>query len=274
MKASLICNSNRVLTLALPLAVAGVLAGAMLLPGCSTPGGGASIVASEATVANVPQVGFLSDYARLKPISGLGGILCWKASKVDWKQYDKVQIERILVTLKPGNSQSAVDPGDLKTLTDYFHKALVTAIQPTTPIVDKAGPGVLQLRIALTDLVPTGTVDSLTGTLVPYGFVAEMASGEATGRPAGSTPYMGQTGMQAQFRDGASGAVLGECADTEIGRKYAASVDQGATNATTTWVNGYMDSFTSWSYAQDAFNKWAAEFAQRFNTLRGIQTNP
>ncbi len=197
-------------------------------------------------------------------------MLCWKAGNVDWKQYDKVQVERILVTLKPGNNQSAVDPGDLKTLTDYFHNALVTAIRPEAQVVDKAGPGVLQLRIALTDLVPTGTMDSLTGTLIPYGFVAEMASGSATGRPAGSTPYMGQTGMQAQVRDGASGAVLAECADNEIGRKYAADVDKGAVGATTTWVNGYMDSFSSWSYAQDAFNKWAAEFAQRFNQLRGI----
>jgi len=108
----------------------------------------------------------------------------------------------------------------------------------------------------------------MTGTLIPYGFVAEAGSGVAKGLPAGSTPYMGETGMQVQFRDGGTGRVVGECADTEIGRKYAASVDKGATNATTTWVNGYMDSFTSWSYAQDAFNKWAAEFAQRFNQLR------
>jgi hypothetical protein len=266
MKAALIRNSKRVLY----LAIAGALAGAMLLSGCSTPGGGGSVVASTTTVSNVPRIGFLTDYARLKPVPDLGGMLCWKAGNVDWKQFDKVQVERILVTLKPGNNQSAVDPGDLKTLTDYFHNALVTAIRPEAQVVDKAGPGVLQLRVALTDLVPTGTMDSLTGTLIPYGFVAEMASGSATGRPAGSTPYMGQTGMQAQVRDGASGAVLAECADTEIGRKYAADVDKGAVGATTTWVNGYMDSFSSWSYAQDAFNKWAAEFAQRFNALRGI----
>ena len=251
------------------LTLTGALAGAMLLPGCSTPGGGASIVASEATVANVHRVGFLSDYDRLKPAPGLGGILCWRADRVDWKKYDKVQFERILVSLTPGKNQSVVDPGDLKTLVDYFRNALVTAIKPTAQVVDTAGPGVLQVRIALTDLVPTGTLDSVTGTLVPYAFVAEMASGPATGRPAGSTPYMGQTGMQAQFRDGASGAVLGECADTEIGRKYAADTNQGATGATTTWVNGYVDSFSSWSYAQDAFNKWAMEFAQRFNQLRG-----
>jgi hypothetical protein len=265
MKTAPIRTSQR----ALYLALTGVLAGMMLLPGCSTPGGGASVVASEVTLASVHRVGFLSDYDRLKPAPGMGGMLCWKSDRVDWKRYDKVQVERILVSLTPGKNPSVVDPGDLKTLVDSFRKAIITALKPDTQIVDKAGPGVLQLRLALTDLVPTGTLDSVTGTLVPYGFVAEAASGAASGLPAGSTPYMGQTGMQAQVRDGVSGAVLGECADTEIGRKYAADVDQGAAGATTTWINGYMNSFTSWSYAQDAFNKWAAEFAQRFKQLRG-----
>jgi hypothetical protein len=50
----------------------------------------------------------------------------------------------------------------------------------------------------------------------------------ATGRPAGSTPYLGETGIEMQFLDGASGVVLAECADTQIGRKYAADVDAGA----------------------------------------------
>jgi hypothetical protein len=257
----------------LSLAAVCVLTGAVFLPGCSTTsgsGGGADVVVSTATVENTPRIGFLSDYARLKPVSGLDGILCWKTANVDWKQYDKIQIERIMVSLKPGKEQSSVDPADLKILTDYFHNALVTAVKPTAEIVDKAGPGALQMRIALTNLVPTGTVESLTGTLVPYGFVAEAGSGVADGLPAGSTPYMGETGMQMQFRDGATGKVLAECADNEIGRKYAAAVDKGAASATSTWIGGYMDSFTSWNYAKNAFDKWATLFAERFNKLRGL----
>jgi len=38
---------------------------------------------------------------------------------------------------------------------------------------------------------------------------------------------------------------MGECADSAISRKFAASVGKGAANATTTWVNGYLDSCTS-----------------------------
>jgi hypothetical protein len=114
--------------------------------------------------------------------------------------------------------------------------------------------------------------DSLAGTLIPYAFVAEAGSGVATGRPAGSTPYMGETGMEMQFRDGATGAVLGECRDTEIGRKYAADVNAGAAGAAQTWVGGYLNSFQAWSYARNAFDKWSGLVAQRLAQLRGAST--
>jgi len=248
---------------------------ATLVSGCAAPGGGSpasgpsgsGIVASEATAGNVRRVGFLTDYARLRPMPGGGGMLCWRDAGADWKQYGKVLFERIQIYLQSGSSKP-VDPTDLKMLTDYFHSDLVKAIQPEAQVVNAIGPGVLTVRIALTDLVPTNQVASLAGTAVPYGFVAEIGAGAATGRPAGSTPYLGQTGLEAQFRDGPSGKVLAECADTEIGLKYAADLNSGATKAAEAWVNGYLDSFTQWDYAKKAFDKWSTDFARRFAALR------
>lgn len=249
------------------------LAAAILAAGCSTPDlGGNSIVASDNSKAKVASIGFLSDPARLAPVAGGEGFLCWRRPGTHWSGYDKVMIERIKVYLTPGGRQSAVDPSDLKVLVDYFHASLAKSLAPTAQLVNAPGPGVLRIRLALTSLVPTNTIDSLAGTAVPYGFVAEMGSGAATGRPAGSTPYMGQTGLQAQFLDGATGAVVAECADTEIGLKYAAELNKGATAAAEAWMNGYASSFTSWSYAQDAFNKWSAAIARRFAELRASPT--
>jgi hypothetical protein len=254
----------------------GALAVALLLSGCAAPTGGSSatsgsagsgIVASDVTAGNVRRVGFLTDYARLRPMSGSGGMLCWRDTNADWKQFNKVLFERIQVYLKPGSWQP-VDPTDLKMLIDYFHSDLVNAIQPEAPVVNAAAPGVLTVRIALTELVPTNQVASLVGTAVPYGFAVEIGSGAATGKPVGSTPYLGQTGMEAQIRDGGSGKVIAECADTEIGLKYAADLNSGATKAAEAWVNGYLDSFTQWDYTKKAFDKWSAEFARRFAALR------
>lgn len=247
---------------------------ALLLAGCSSTGGlnvgtDKSVVASDR--AAIKRTGFLSDYARLRPVPGAEGALCWRDAGIDWKRYDKVLIERIHVYLKPGAQANPIDPTDLKMLLDYFHNALVKAIKPEAQVVDTAGFGVLRVRFALTEIAPTNTLESLAGTAVPYGFVVEAGSGAATGRPAGSTPYMGDTGIAVQFRDGASGHVVAECADNEIGRKYAADLEKGVTGAVTAWASGYVESFTSWSYAKDAFDKWAAVFARRFAEVRGMQ---
>jgi hypothetical protein len=179
---------------------------------------------------------------------------CWRAENLDAKRYDKILISRIVVTLKT-DPKKGIDPTDLKMLVDYFHASLEKAFKPQMEIVTAPGPGVLVMRTALTDLVPTDSARSLLGTAVPYGFVAEAGLGVAAGRPSGSTPYLGQTGIELQFADGANGAILGECADTQVGRKYAADLDRGAGNAAQTWASGYLGSFQAWTYAKDAFDK-------------------
>ena len=257
----------------------GVMAGTITfaLAGCQTYdaalGSGTSVTATDS--ARLTRSGFLSDYARLKPVAALDGIECWRDTALNPKQFDKVLVSRIVVSLAPPKGQKdggvkIIDPSDLKTLTDYFHAALVKALTPHMQVVDKAGAGVVVIRVALTDLVPTTVTDSLAGTLIPYGFVAEAGSGVATGRPAGSTPYLGETGMEMQFRDGANGQVIAECRDTEIGRKYAADVNSSAVGAAQTWANGYMSSFQAWQYAKEAFDKWSLLVARRFAELRGV----
>ena len=260
---------------AMRVAVAGALATALLAGGCAAPGPGDSkgaggdtaTVASDVSMASLRRTGFLSDYDRLKPVAGGTGMLCWRSDDVDWKQFDKVMFERIQVYFKGGTDKS-VDPTDLKLLIDYFHDALVTAMKPVAQVVNATGPGTLQVRIALTDLVPTNTAASLVGTAIPFGYVAEVGAGAAQGLPAGSTAYLGQTGLAAQFRDGATGKVVAECADHQIGLKYAANMNAGVGGAASTWMSGYMGSFSQWTYAKAAFDKWSADFAQRFAALK------
>lgn len=215
------------------------------------------------------RTGFLTNYERLAPTIKDSGIECWRDPGVDAKKYNKVMISRILVSLKPKDGENvAVDPSDLKKLTDYFNDSLVKALKPQMAVVAAPEPGTLVIAVALTSLKPTDVTRSVAGTLIPFGFVAEAGSGVATGGPAGSTPYLGETGMEMQVLDATSGAVLGECRDTTVGRKYAAEMDSSAAD---TWANGYMNSFQSWNYAKNAFDKWSMLVAQRFKEL-GVGT--
>lgn len=257
------------------LGVCLTLALATLVTGCANDqsllGSGTTITASDP--ARMTQSGFLSNYARLKPTQWGEGMQCWSEPNLNASKYSKVLVSRIVVSIAPSKDKdktSTIDPSDLKLLTDYFHDALVKSFKSQMQVVDRAGPGVVVVRIALTDLVPTQVQDSIAGTLIPYAFVVEASSGSATGRPAGSTPYMGETGMEMQFRDGATGAVLAECRDTEIGRKYAADMNSGVVGAAQTWASGYLNSFQQWSYAKNAFDKWSVLIAQRMADMRGV----
>ncbi len=229
--------------------------------------GGAAVTVTDPR--RLTQSGFLTNYERLKPTDKGNGVECWRDTGVDPKKYDKVMISRIVVSLKPKDGENVtVDPSDLKKLTDYFNDSLVKALKPQMAVVTAPEPGTIVIAVALTSLKPTDVKRSVAGTLIPFGFVAEAGSGVATGGPAGSTPYLGETGMEMQFLDATSGAVLAECRDTTVGRKYAAEMDSSAVD---TWANGYMNSFQSWNYAKNAFDKWSLLVAQRFKEL-GVGT--
>lgn len=248
------------------------LVAALLVAGCAATGDGTTAV----TVTDpnrLTQSGFLTQYDRLEPTPWGTGIECWRDPGLDARRYDKALIARILLSIKPADNNEdevVIDPSDLKSLTDYFHDALVKALEPQMRVVTEAEDGTLVIRIALTRLAPTQVARSVSGTLIPYGFVAEAGSGVATGRPAGSTPYLGETGMEMQFVDAGSGAVVGECRDTQIGRKYASELESGATGAAQTWASGYVNSFQAWSYAKNAFDQWSLRVAERLAHLRGV----
>ncbi len=239
-----------------------------LLGGCSTSKPQAS--GGEKSASTGKQSRLLSRTDQLKPVEGGDGAMSWRSPEINWKQYDKVLIERIRIYLKEDSEDKSIDPTDLKMLTDYFYEALKKEISPTASIVQQPGPGVLGLRIAITNLMPTNAPLSIAGTLTPYAFVAEVSSGPASGRPAGSTPYLGECGIEVQFIDGLTGQVVGEFTDTKIGKKYDLDTSGGGLDAAKKWADGYFDSFTTWNYAKGAFDLWAALFRQRFNELRGV----
>jgi hypothetical protein len=249
--------------------ISGALTFALLLAfvaGCATT----ETKTSSDPAAAPARSGFLSDYERLNPVEGMKGAESWRSPDADWKKYNKVMIERIQVFLKEEGKPKPIDPTDLKMLIDYFHDALVKELKPAVEIVDQEGPDVLRVRIAIVDLVPTVAYRSLLGTATPYGFVAEYASGPATGRAAGSTPYLGQTGIEAQFIDGGSKTVIAEFSDLRLGKKYGADLAKSATDAAAKYAAGYFNSFSAWGYAKEAFEMWASFFRERFDELRGI----
>lgn len=236
---------------------------AFLLAACATG------PTSEQTPTPAAYAAFLTYPDRLQPVPGDSGAYRWIDPGANLGRYDKILLERIQVQLASDADYKAVDPTQLKTLVDYFHQAIVTALGSAYPVVSKPGRGVLRVRITIVDLVPTKPEMSVIALVVPYATVADMASGAASGGPVGSAPYLGRTGIAAQFIDSESNRVIAEYADTRVGRKYVVDTSQGVGNAVSTGFSDYAKAYSTWAYAQQAFDGWAQQFRARLDQAHG-----
>lgn len=239
-----------------------------VLAGCaSTPQGDALAPAAGPSVASLARDLTYPD--RLEPV-GTEGAQRWTDPAVDFRIYDRILIEGIRVRLEVDSP--AVDAATLKSLTDYFHQSLVKALQPPYAIVDNVGTGALRMRITLVDLVATKPEVSVVVLVTPYATIPDLASAPASGRPLGSPPYLGRTGIAAEFIDGATDQVVAQYVDLQFGRKYVLDANQGVGSAASRGVTGYVNSFSAWAYAKQAFDKWSQDFRKRLDELSGRRT--
>jgi hypothetical protein len=227
----------------------------VLVTGCAStpPGGPAGLGPQYAALIKYPD--------RIKPAPGAMGGYVWTAPNANMKQYNKVLLTRILVTLDQSESK-AVDPVTQAKLTTYFRAAIVKALEPKYPVVTQPGPGVLVVRATLVDLVPVNVAEDVAYQAVPFGggVVAELAEGPVTGEGFGSAPFLGRTGIVVQFFDGQTNQLIGEYADTQFGKQYVANFSKGVTAAAEQGWDQYWKGLKSWDYAQEAFTGWAQAF--------------
>ena len=232
------------------LAIAAIGVGSMLCSCATSPDAGDGSTAPRYAAA-------LAHPERLEAIADRNGAVRWKDEACDFRKYDKVLIEQIRV--QPAADSPSINPNDLKILADYFHDALVRSFAPPYAIVKDAGPGVLRMRITLVDLVATHPEISVIVLAAPFGTAADLAANAASGRPAGSEPYLGKTTIAVQFIDGETSAVVAEYAETRFGRKYVLRAD-GGRSAGEEAAKNYVNAFSSWAYARQAFDGWSQEF--------------
>ena len=230
---------------------------AALSAGCaSTPAG----------EAKPKYAGFLSDYSKLQPVRDGDGAERYLKPGQNWKQYNKVMLDRIRVWYKDDAGYKGIDPAELKALTDYFQNAIVKALAPTYPLVTKPGPGVLRVRVAITDLIPTKPEMSVVTLVVPYATVADVAAGAA------GASYLGQTAIEAEFLDSRSNEVLAAYVDRQAGKKYNIDVSEGVGSAVEKGVSSYTKAYSTWAYAEAAFDYWAGLLRKRLDEAHGFST--
>ena len=205
--------------------------------------------------------GFLSDYSKLKPEGGDSKAYISRISKADAKKYNKLMIDRIKLYFKEDAKSKEIDPAELKELVDYFHKAVSDALGSQYPIVREAGPDVLRLRIAVTDIVPNKKEASVVALVVPFMWVGEAGAGAAQDK-AGSTPFVGEASIEFEALDSQSSQQMAAYIETRHGMNYdwTEGVKEG--------VEGYINAYSTWAYTKEAMDYWAQLMRKRMDKAK------
>src|SRR5262249_17245407 len=98
---------------------------------------------------DVERSAFLGNYSQLGPREGYEAQEVYVNPRAAWPRYDAVYIESATLWVKDENKKP--DPNDQKMLTDMLYKAMYDKIGENFKMVKEPGPGVIQLRMALTE---------------------------------------------------------------------------------------------------------------------------
>jgi uncharacterized protein DUF3313 len=194
-----------------------------------------------------PPSGFLGDYSQLQPGSEDQALLVYFNPNARWGQYDKVLIEAVTVGLSPDDK---VSEQDQQMLSSYYYHALEQDLSKDFTLANTPGPGVMALRVALTNASTATPVLRTISVVVPqarlFGSVKNLATG--------SYAFVGSAQSE------------GEVRDSVTGERLAAAVDRrsGGLNIKNAGV-------WQWGDAEHAMDFWAQRTAERLSQLCGGQ---
>ncbi len=212
-----------------------MIAVALFLTGCAASG-----------MKDVKQSGFLDNYDQLKPGGDDRAALLYVKSGVDFRKYDALMFERVTIYLSAEAENSGIDPAVMKELTDYYQNALISAAKDGYNVVDQPGPGVMRVRVAITDVKPSKPTANTLSSIIPVGMVVAATTKAVSDDNMGT----GEAATEMEFLDAQSGERLAAAVDRRQGGKAA--------------FRG------KWKDTKDAFDYWAKRFRERLDELRGM----
>ncbi|MCP4365987.1 MAG: DUF3313 domain-containing protein [Planctomycetes bacterium] len=198
--------------------------------------------------------GFLKDYSGFEPGPKGGADLRYIREGVDFNAYDKIMLDRAVFYFSNDKKKKRVLPDELLELSEVFHKSMTEALAGAYPVVDKPGPGVLRMRIAITDVAPSNPVLNTMASLLFIPLVLSSIKKAITG----THTYVGQASIET------------ELLDSQTNERVAAAIDKKAGAR-----HKVLEGMHRWGHAKDAFEFWAKRLRFWLDEVRGSQvTNP
>lgn len=168
------------------------------------------------------QSGFLKDYSKLEKAGKRAHAWVWEKPGVDMRIYDRLTFDPVEVKLLAGSEAGKLGEETLKKVADAFRRIMTETVDPYYSVVNKRGPYILRVRLAVTDVAPAQTVGK-----------------------AGPDVRMGQATMEGEFLDSVSGEQLAafteKISGSAAGKGKAPSEWRHVEGAFQEWANALLD---------------------------------
>lgn len=185
-----------------------------LLDGCATT----------EQVREVEKSGFLGDYSLLEPGGKEQAALRYVNPNARFSAYDTVLIEPVTIWASDRSSMNEVSEEDRTMLVDYLHTAVTDALSRDYGIATVPGPGVMRLRLAITEASQAPVVMSTVSNVVPQMLLISNIKKMATGTQA----FVGDAAVEGELLDSLTGERLAAFVDKRSGGKSVERIGAGA----------------------------------------------
>jgi hypothetical protein len=195
---------------------------------------------------------FLGDYSGLVPDAKNGDLLLYMKDPTVLKKYNKFIFDPITIYLLPEAQDRGIDPDDLERLTQYFRKAVINELAKSGSyqIVKEPGPDVAELRVAITNVEPTGGKKNAAVKGAATAATMAVAPGASLLVPRIS---VGKVNIEGEILDSVSGDRLVAFVTSKSGKR---------------WFAG-LNTVKKWGDIEAAFRSWAKGFRVRLDEMHG-----
>jgi hypothetical protein len=195
---------------------------------------------------SVESSGFLKDTSQLKEGGDDEALLVYFNPTADWTRYDKILLEPVTVWRSEDFDPDDISEEDLQRLVDALYIAVKDQLAKDYQMVDRSGPGVLRMRVAITEAEDSWVVLDTVTNVLPIGIGINLATKAITGTSA----MVGEAAIEAEILDSLTNERLAALIDKRAGTK------------------SYQDKFKEWGDVNKAFIYWAERARKKLLGLR------
>ena len=222
------------------LAATGCVVGVALVGTLLLSGGCASTYQQRAVNGS----GFLSDYSQLKDRGGDTAMLSFVDPKAKFRAYNKILLEPVRAyAASKDSSMAKLSKEKQQHLLNYFDAKLRESLKRDYALVNQPGPGVLRVRVAITEAEGSYVALDTVSSVIPIGLALSCVKALATGEHLS----VGSIGAECEGLDAMTNQRLFAAVDARVGRKYTFKFDK----------------FSKWHTAEDACDFSAAQLHER-----------